>query len=92
MTHRALPAVTQLYLGRRYFNDRQVREALWIAVLGTFSLRGGKLRRILKVLLATLRLPDTLKTLRARARESERMLSEFPRIPTLPPHTTPGDI
>lgn len=92
LTHRALPAVTEIYLGRRYFSERQVREALWIAVLGTFSLRGGGLRGILKVFLSTLRLPDTLKTLRARARASERMLSEFPRIPSLPPDKITRDI
>ncbi len=92
LTHRALPAVTEMYLGRRYFMPRQVRETFWMAVLGTFSLRGGRLRRILKVFLSTLLLPHTFKTLRARARASERMLSEFPRIPSLPRARTTGDI
>ena len=82
LTHRALPSATEMYLERRYFMPRQVREAFWISVLGSFSLRGGGLRRILKVFMSTLLLPDTLRTLRARAHASKQMLSEFPRIPS----------
>jgi glycosyltransferase involved in cell wall biosynthesis len=81
LAHRNLPSVTQLYLGRRYFSERQVREALWIAVLGTFSMRGRRARRLLKVVLSALLLPDTLRTLRARMLASSRMLSEYPQIP-----------
>jgi GT2 family glycosyltransferase len=81
LTRRALPAVTELYLSRRYFNDRQVREALWIAVLGTFSMRGSGARRLLKAVFSALLLPDTLRTLRARMLASSRMSSEYPKIP-----------
>jgi len=35
-----LPTVSDIYLAKRYFSDRQVREMLWISVLGTFSLKG----------------------------------------------------
>jgi glycosyltransferase involved in cell wall biosynthesis len=88
LAHRNLPSVTQLYLGRRYFSERQVREALWIAVLGTFSVRGSRARRLLKAVLSALLLPDTLRTLRARMRASSRMLLEYPKIPAFP-QTTP---
>lgn len=81
LTQRALPAVTELYLSRRYFSDRQVREALWIAVLGTFSMRGSGARRLLKAVFSALLLPDTLRTLRARMLASSRMSSEYPKIP-----------
>lgn len=81
LTQRALPAVTELYLSRRYFSERQVREALWIAVLGTFSMRGSGARRLLKAMLSALLLPDTLRTLRARMLASSRMFSEYPKIP-----------
>lgn len=91
LTHRALPSVTEMYLERRYFTPGQVRETFWTTVLGTFGLRGGKLRRILKLLFSTLLLPDTVRTLRTRARASEQMLSEFPRIPSLLRDRTTGD-
>jgi GT2 family glycosyltransferase len=81
LTHRALPAVTEIYLGRRYFSDRQLSEALWIAVLGTFSVRGSRGRRLLKAIFSALLLPDTLRTLRARMLASRRMSSEYPQIP-----------
>ena len=82
LTHRALPAVTEIYLGRRYFSERQVREALWIAVLGTFSIRGGG-RRLLKGLVSLVLLPDSLWTLSTRNRAARRMMSSFPQIQAL---------
>ena len=83
LTHRALPAVTEMYLGRRYFSERQVREARWLAVLGTFSIRGGWGRRLLKGLVSLLFLPDTLRILFIRGRAARRMMSSFPQIPVL---------
>jgi glycosyltransferase involved in cell wall biosynthesis len=83
LTHRALPAVTEMYLEHRYFTSRQVREARWLAVLGTFSIRGGWGRRLLKGLVSLLLLPDTLRILFIRGRAARRMMSRFPQIPVL---------
>ena len=83
LTHRALPAVTEIYLWRRYFSRRQVHEALWIAVLGTLSVKGGAIRKLLKIGVSLLLLPDTLRILRTRVREAERLLASHPRIPPL---------
>ncbi len=83
LTHRALPAVSEMYLENRYFTGRQVREARWLAVLGTFSIRGGWGRRLLKGLVSLLLLPDTLRILFIRGRAARRMMSRFPQIPVL---------
>ena len=74
--------MTELYLTRRYFSDRQVQEALWIAALGTFRIRGGWNRRFLKGLVSLVLLPDTLWTLSTRGRAARRMMSSFPQIHT----------
>ncbi len=83
LTHRALPGVTEIYLGRRYFSESQVQESLWIAVLGTFRIRGGWSRRLLKGLVSLALLPDTLWTLSTRGRAARRMMSSFPQIQAL---------
>ena len=83
LMHRALPAVSEIYLEHRYFTSRQVREARWLAVLGTFSIRGGRGRKLLKGLVSFLLLPDTLWTLSARGRAARRMMSSFPQIQAL---------
>jgi GT2 family glycosyltransferase len=83
LTHRALPGVTEIYLGRRYFSESQVQESLWIAVLGTFRIRGGWNRRLLKGLVSLVLLPDTLWTLSTRGRAARRMMSSFPQIQAL---------
>jgi glycosyltransferase involved in cell wall biosynthesis len=81
LTHRQLPSVTEIYLARRYFDSRQLREMLWLRVLGTFSVRGGTIRKILKVIISGFCLPDTIFTIWSRKRKAEKMLGEFPKIP-----------
>lgn len=83
LTHRHLAGATELYLARRYFSTRQVRELLWLNVLGTFSLRGGWEARLVKAAVSLVLLPDTLLTLRRRYRQAGEMLSKFPVIPEL---------
>ena len=83
LTHRQLPSVTEIYLARRYFTSKQVREMFWLGILGTFSIRGGIFKRILKCIVSTLLLPDTLIRIRKRRIEAEHMLKKFPQIPEL---------
>ncbi|MEM9598827.1 MAG: glycosyltransferase family A protein [Acidobacteriota bacterium] len=83
LTARRVPEATEIYLARRYFSPRQAREMLVIAVAGTFSIRGGALRRLAKAAYALLTLPLTLRTLGQRRRKAEAMLEEYPRIPSL---------
>lgn len=80
---RHLPSVTELYLARRYFTARQVREAEVLRVAGTFALRGSILRRLAKIAYSTLVLPGTLRQMARRRREAREMLERFPRIPPL---------
>jgi glycosyltransferase involved in cell wall biosynthesis len=80
---RHLPTATEIYLARRYFTPRQVREAIWLRVFGTFAARGGLTRKLLKAASATIRLRDTLRSIRDTYEQSGRMLEEFPRIASL---------
>lgn len=81
LSRRHLPAPTEIYRARRYFSPRQVREMLWLATFGTFSVRGSLPRRAAKAILAFLLLPDTLRTTRRRQKVAAAMLREYPKIP-----------
>ena len=83
LTHRHLPATTEIYLSRRYFTPRQVREALWLSAAGTFSVRGSRGRRLAKAAMALLLLPHSLWEMRSRDRVALEMLTRFPQIPSL---------
>jgi hypothetical protein len=80
LLHRHLPGATEMYLAKRYFSPRQVREALWHSTLGTFSARGGRLRRAAKAGLALILLPHSLWSMRQRQKSGEAMLRRYPQI------------
>jgi len=82
---RHLPGVTEIYLAYRYFTPRQVREMLWLRVSGTFSIRGGLGRKVLKALVSFCLLPDTLWRIHLRRRKARRVLQTYPQIPLLNP-------
>jgi glycosyltransferase involved in cell wall biosynthesis len=84
VTQRHLPAVTEIYLAKRYFTARQVREALWHRALGTLRADGPRMRRIAKAAVGLALLPDTLLRIRRTARRAEAMLAEYPQIEALP--------
>lgn len=77
---RHLPERTELYLRRRYFSERQCREALWMSVLGTLAGRGGVWRRAVKAAVGVGQMFHTLWVVRQRDREARRMLESYPRI------------
>lgn len=81
--HRRFPHVTEVYRMKRYFTPRQVRESLWMSVAGTFSIRGGLGRKLLKIIIAAFLLPNTVHQLRQRVRGAEEMLKTYPEIPML---------
>ena len=83
---RHLPSKSEIYLAKRYFKDRQVREDLWLRAFGTFSLRGSWLRQVMKGIVGAVLFPHTWITIKAREREAEQMLQEYPQIPTLQCH------
>jgi glycosyltransferase involved in cell wall biosynthesis len=83
LIQRHLPSKTEIYLAKRYFTPRQVREHLWMGALGTFSVRGPWWRRGLKILISFLLLPHTWWQIKAREREADQMLQVYPQIPVL---------
>lgn len=78
-----LPGTSDIYLARRYYTTRQVREKLWIDFLGTFSVRGSVLKRLLKGLIAVFSLPRNIYLVKKREKIANRMLEDYPRIPNL---------
>jgi glycosyltransferase involved in cell wall biosynthesis len=83
LTHRHLLSPTEIYLAMRYFSARQLREELWLRTLGTFIIRGSKLKQALKFFVSLVYLPDTLWKTRERYRQADSMRQRFPQIPWL---------
>lgn len=80
---RVLPSVSDLYLSKRYFTPKQVRERLWIDILGTFRLKGPAWKRLLKVLVSTISLPANIHLVNKREEIAQQMLTTYPQIPDL---------
>ena len=79
--HFNLLTVSDLYLANRYFTSLQVRESRIINLLGTFSIHGSKLRKILKALIALVLLPKNIYEIRKRNRIADQWLKVYPQIP-----------
>jgi GT2 family glycosyltransferase len=75
---RHLPSTYEIYHALRYYTPRQVNEAAWLRVLGTFSLHGSTARRALKAILSALVVPFTLASVRKRRAEAAKLLSSLP--------------
>lgn len=82
LMHRHIPSTTEIYLGRRYFTERQVHEMLWLRAAGTLMGKGRWLRRLAKAGFGLAALPDTIHKMRARYSDAEDMLTRFPEIPS----------
>jgi hypothetical protein len=83
LLHRRLPHVTECYRMLRYFDEPQIIEALWMVVAGTFSIKGGILRKALKILVALALLPNTVYQLKQCYKAAKLMLKDYPQIPSL---------
>ncbi len=70
---RQLPSDSEIYLGLKYFSESQVREFLWLKVLGTFSVRGGRIKKILKIVFALASLPWILVEIKKRVLSAREM-------------------
>ena len=79
--HFNLLTVSDLYLAKRYFTPLQVKESRVINLLGTFSIHGSKLRKILKALVALVLLPKNIYEIRKRNRIADQWLKVYPQIP-----------
>lgn len=80
---RQLPEVTELYLKMRFYSPRQVRESLWISVLGTLSVRGALWKRLAKATIGVVMLPWTIAEMRRRVKLAQQMLARYPIIEQL---------
>jgi glycosyltransferase involved in cell wall biosynthesis len=76
-------APTEVYLWQRYFRPDQVREALRLRLLGTFSRRGGWQRRALRVVVQLALLRSTRTQLREAVAAAGRLAEQHPTIPAL---------
>ena len=80
---RHMPSVSEFYLAQRYFIPRQVREMFWLRVFGTFSVRGSRAKKLIKILTGLVYLPDTLMQCNAKYLEAATLLKTFPQISEL---------
>jgi len=80
---RSIASTTEIYLVKRYFNHQQQIEHKWLNILGTFSIRGNKIRKMLKIIVSGLLLPNSLWQYKQREIQAQQMLMAFPQIPTL---------
>jgi len=83
LTQRHLPHISEIYLASRHFTPRQQRENLWLRTMGTLSGRGSAARRLVKALVGTVLLPDTIRETQLRRRKAREWLSRFPQIDKL---------
>lgn len=80
---RGITSISDIYLAKRYFSALQVREMLWIDVLGTFSIHGPAWKKFIKAILSFLALPQTIHQIKIRNQKAEEMLKTYPQIPPL---------
>lgn len=81
---RVVPSISDIYLAKRYYSENQVKEMLWISILGTFSHDGTINKKILKIIISSFSLPQTLWKLRGNVKMAKKLLGEYPQIPLLP--------
>lgn len=81
--HRHLASVSEIYLAMRYFTPRQVQEGLWLRIWGTFGSRGSRPRKLLKLMVSAMLLPDSVWRTWKRRQQAKVLLREYPQIPLL---------
>ncbi len=85
-----LPSVTELYLEHRYLSSRQRRWSRRLALTATGVVRGGKWRRLVRLILGTIALPVSWLRLMWRDRLASRLLQNRQSIPKLGLPVDPG--
>jgi GT2 family glycosyltransferase len=83
-TARHALAPTEVYLWRRYYRPDQVREAVRLRLVGTFSRRGRPLQQLLRMAVQLGLLADTRAQLREALAGADRLAEQHPTIPPLP--------
>lgn len=80
---RHLPSPTEMYLGHRYFTERQNREARAISLLTQLSGDGPRWRRVFRLMAQLALLSSSMKQLRATRMQAAEMEASRPPIPQL---------
>lgn len=83
IAHRNIPHVSEVYLGMRYFSDRQVREMLVLRSWGTLRAKGGYLLQAAKGAYGLAALPSTFRRVRSARVGATELLRSNPQIATL---------
>ncbi len=83
ITHFRLPHLTELYFNHRHFTERQHMEHMWLTMLGTFSIRGGWFKKLLKPIWATINFPLNLYKIINRDRKARTLIGNNSSIPEL---------
>lgn len=92
LIQRHLPSVSEIYLAKRYFSARQVHESLWLRAFGTFAIRGSRWRKILKIAIAGVMLPNTIWRIRKATERADEWLTRYPQIPLLQDAKAPPEV
>ncbi len=71
-----LPHVTELYFNLKNLDAVQQREYRWHSIVGTFSVRGNVLKKLVKAVWALVCLPGNLLELRSRSHRASRIFTE----------------
>jgi GT2 family glycosyltransferase len=83
ITHFRMPHVTELYLNKRHFSEREQYEYILLSLLGMFSIRGNLLKKAIKVCYGLIMIPFVKREIRKRARAADEMFKKYPQIPQL---------
>jgi glycosyltransferase involved in cell wall biosynthesis len=83
ITRRHLRTATDLYLGYRYYPDEQVHEDLVLSVFASMFGGDTRMRRVVRMVVQAVLLPDTWSKSKAAARDGRELLAHRPEIPAL---------
>lgn len=91
LTVRHLPALTELYIGMRYYTRRQQQEMRLLRMLSALSGEGQRNQRAMRMVVQASLQPSTYRHILRTEREARRLMSNRPEIPSLPaPPETPA--
>lgn len=81
ITHFRIPHPTELYLNKQHFSAREQKEYILLSILGMFSIRGNRSRKLLKICYALIMMPFTIHKIGKRKRIADHMKLKYPQIP-----------
>ena len=80
---RVLPSVSNIYLAKRYFSIRQVREYYILSLISLFIIHGNIFQKTLKSLYSLLSFPFILVKFYLRIKKAESKIADFNGVPKL---------